>query len=103
AFQHGLGHINVGRKKSIQRIADHADAELRHAGNIDVQSGIRPGQEIHNPLSDVDRLIAHAFQVSVDFDAGDDEAQVDSHRLLHGEQVNGHFIHIAFSGIDLEI
>src|SRR3979411_3240678 len=93
-LQHRLCHIDVGCEKSIQSVANHADAELRHPGNINVQTGIRPRQEIHHPLGNVHSLVSHPLQVCIDFDAGYDETQVNRHGLLHGEEIDGHFVNI---------
>ena len=43
-------------------------------------------------LGDVGGLVADALQVAIDLDDGEDEAQVDGHRLLLGEQLVGHLV-----------
>src|ERR1041385_78340 len=101
ALQHRLRQVDVGGQEGVERVADHADAHLRHAWNVDVQPGIGAHDQIHNALGDVHRLVAHALQVGIDLDARNDKTQVDGHGLLHGQQVNRHLVHVALGGIDL--
>ncbi len=49
---------------------------------------------------DVDGLVADALEVGVDADDREDEAQVDGHGLLHGEQVEGHLVDLALEAVD---
>ena len=51
-------------------------------------------------VGDVGGLVADALEVTVDLDDGEDEAQVDGHGLLFGEQVVGHLVHVALGGVD---
>jgi hypothetical protein len=51
-------------------------------------------------LGDVGGLIADAFEVAVDLDDGEDEAQVDGHGLLFGEQIVGHLVDGGLGGVD---
>ena len=45
-------------------------------------------------------LIANAFEVAVDLDDGEDEAKVDGHGLLFGEQIVGHVVDRGFGRVD---
>ena len=49
---------------------------------------------------DAHGLIADTFQVPVDLDHGEDEAQIDGHGLLLGEQIVGHLVDIALGQVD---
>ena len=44
--------------------------------------------------------VAHALEVGVDLDDAEDEAQVDGHGLLHGEQVEGGLVDVALQAVD---
>ena len=44
--------------------------------------------------------VAHALQVRIDFDDRENEAEVDSHGLLHGEQIQSGLVDIAFQAVD---
>ena len=56
---------------------------------------------VHDALGDVDRLVADALQVGIDLGDGENEAQIDRHGLLHGEQVEGQFVDLALGDVDL--
>jgi hypothetical protein len=45
--------------------------------------------------------VRYALQVGVDLEHGDDEAKVDGHGLLHGEQVKRQFIDAALECVDI--
>ena len=47
-------------------------------------------------LGDVDRQIAHALQVGVDLEGGDDQAQIGRHGLLQRQQVDGELVDLDF-------
>ena len=49
-------------------------------------------------LGDVDRLIADPFQVGVDPRCGENEAKVDRHQLMQGQQ-----LHYALVNLELEL
>ena len=51
-------------------------------------------------LSDVGGLVSDALEVSVDLDDGEDEAEVDGHGLLFGEEVVGHLVDAGLCGVD---
>ena len=56
--------------------------------------------QIQHALRNVDGLITYAFEVGIDLNHRQDEAQVDGHRLLHGEQVERQFVDLALGVID---
>ncbi len=49
---------------------------------------------------DVGGLVADALEVSVDLDDGEDEAEVDGHGLLFGEEFVGHLVDGGLGGVD---
>ena len=69
-------------------------------GNIDGK--IDGGHALHDADAVADALggVAHALQVGVDLDYAENEAQVDGHGLLHGEQVERGLVDVAFHAID---
>ncbi len=71
-----------------------------HAGNIDRQFDCGLADQVEHALRDVDRLVAYAFQVGIDLDHRQDEAQIDRHGLLHGQQVERQFIDFALGLVD---
>ena len=44
--------------------------------------------------------VAHALQIGIDLDDAEDEAQIDGHGLLHGEQVERGLIDVALHAVD---
>ena len=44
--------------------------------------------------------VAHALQIGVDLDHAENEAQVDGHGLLHGQQVERGLIDVALHAVD---
>ena len=44
--------------------------------------------------------VAHALKVGVDLDDAEDEAQIDGHGLLHGEQVERGLVDVALHAVD---
>ena len=59
------------------------------------RSTLRQLDHVHDALGDVDCLIAYALEVGIDLGDGQDEAQIDRHGLLHGQQVEGQFVDLA--------
>jgi len=100
-LKHRLRHLNIGGEECIQSVMNHADGELRHPRNIHVKPRIRTRRQVHHAFCDVYSLVAHALQIGIYFDAGYNKAQINRHGLLHGQQVDGHFIHIALRCVDL--
>ena len=45
-------------------------------------------------------LVSDALEVAVDLDDGEDEAEIDGHGLLLGEEVVGHLVDVALGGVD---
>ena len=46
------------------------------------------------------RLVADALKVAIDLDDSEDEAEIDGHGLLFGEQFVGHLVELALRGVD---
>ena len=44
--------------------------------------------------------VAHALQIGVDLDDAENEAQIDGHGLLHGEQVERGLVDVALHAVD---
>jgi len=64
--------------------------------------GISTGHLFHAADAVADALgrVADALKIGVDLDDREDEAQVDGHGLLHGEQIERRLIDIAFHAVD---
>src|SRR5581483_3155977 len=95
SLENGAGFFDVTGDKGLQSVVHHGDGQIRHAGNIDLEAGAVLICKIDYAFSDVYSLVTHTLQVSIDLDAGDNQAQVDGHRLLHGQQVDGEFVDLA--------
>ena len=64
------------------------------------RSAGRKLHHVHHTLGNVDRLIAHALQIRIDFSDGQDETQVDRHGLLHRKQVERSLVDFALGGVN---
>ncbi len=100
AEQDALGEVGIGVNEGFQRLADHAGGEGPHARDVGRHFADGRFQLVQHSLDDVHRLVANAFEVAVDLDDGEDEAQVGGHGLLHGEQVEREFVDFAFGYVD---
>ena len=89
--------------EGLQALAHHLGGQRGHPRNVDGQ--IDGGHLLHVAHAVADALggVAHALQVGVDLDDAEDEAQVDGHGLLHGEQVEGGLIDLALQAVDGEL
>src|SRR5260370_31344325 len=103
ALKHGVGEIGVRGQERVQSVAHHLDRQRSHAGNVDVEWRFGIVHHVHHALDDVHRLVPDALQVGIDLDAGDDEAQVDGHGLLHGQKINRELIYLTLRGVDLRL
>ena len=63
------------------------------------------GHLVHvaDALADALGGVADALEVGIDLDDAEDEAQVDGHGLLHGEQVEGGLVDVALEAVDGEL
>jgi hypothetical protein len=98
--QHRGGQFRVGLDKGLQRFTHHGRGQRRHARNVHRQIHYREGLKVAHPVADADRLVTHTFQIRVDLDDRQDEAQIDRHRLLHGKQVERHLVDLALEAVD---
>ena len=68
----------------------------KSAGKFDIAQR----QDLLGAPRDAHGLIADALQVAVDFDDGQNKAQVDGHGLFLGEQFVSHLVQLALCGVD---
>ena len=59
-----------------------------------------PFHQRQRAFGNAHRQVAHAFQVGVDLERGDDQAQVGRHGLLQGQQVDGELVDLDLDGVD---
>ena len=96
----GVGELGVGFDEGLQGLAHHGGGERRELGNVDGKIDVGEGAHLADADGDVDGLVAYALEVGVDADDREDEAQVDGHGLLHGEQVERHLVDLALEAVD---
>src|SRR5579871_611992 len=99
-LKHSLGKLDFALDKRLQRTPDHRAHSSSHACDIDGQIGDGKIDHIHDALGDVDCLIADTLEIGINLRYGKNEAQVHSHRLLHGEQVERSLVDLALGGVD---
>ena len=61
---------------------------------------MRGGAEVLHAIGNVDRLVAHALEVSVDADHSEDKAQIDGHGLFHRQQIERELIDLVLHAVD---
>jgi hypothetical protein len=59
-----------------------------------------PSAPCAHAVADALGRVAHALQIGVDLDDAEDEAQVDGHGLLHGQQVERGLVDVALQAVD---
>ncbi len=64
------------------------------------KADLRLADQVEHALRDVDRLVADALEVGVDLEHRENEAKIDRHRLLHGEQIERQFVDLALGVVD---
>jgi hypothetical protein len=84
----------------LQRGANHAAGKLTHRREIHRHLNLFVLEHLLGAARDSHGLIANALEVAVDLDDSKDEAQIDGHGLLLGEQFIGHLVKIALRGVD---
>ena len=94
------GQLGVGFDEGLQALAHHVGGHRGHAGNVDGQ--VDGGHLLHeaDAVADAFGGVAHALQIGVDLDDAEDEAQIDGHGLLHGEQVERGLVDVALHAVD---
>jgi hypothetical protein len=102
-LEDGLCEFNFSLNEGLQGAPNHRTDRSSHACNVNRQIGRRKIDHIHDALGDVDGLIADALQIGIDLGDRQDKAEIDRHWLLHGQEVEGFFVDLAFRGIDLAL
>jgi len=85
ALEDGLGEFLVAADKGVEAVADHGLGEFTHARQINVRLHLWVAHDAHGGVSNVDGLIADAFEIAIDAGHGQKEAQVGSHGRLKGQ------------------
>jgi len=101
--QHRAGQFGICLDEGLQALANHLRGERCHARNVHRQLHGRHLLHVANSLADAFGRVAHAFQVGIDLNHGDNESQVDRHGLLHGEQIERQFVDLALHHVDLAL
>ncbi len=96
----GLGEFGVGFDEGLQRFAHHRRGERGELGDVDGKIDVGEGAHLADADGDVDGLVADALEIGVDADDREDEAKVDGHGLLHGEEVERHLVDLALEAVD---
>ena len=98
--EHGARQLGIRIDKRLQALAHHLGGHRRHARNVDRQFG--GGHLVHaaHALADGIGRIAHQFQIRVDLDDAQDEAQIAGHGLLHRQQVQRRLVDLPLQPVD---
>src|SRR5208282_5591593 len=71
----------------------------------DVDQGLQGGHLVQGqgPFADIDRQVAHAFQVRVDLHGTGDEAHVPGHGLVQGQQAVADLVDFDLQVVDVPV
>ncbi len=87
----------------VECLPDHGFGAARHLVQIEGEREFGAVGERHGFACDIDRKIADSFQIVVDFENGDDEAEVSRHGLMQCKYLQALFFDIDFDSIDLGV
>ncbi len=99
-FEDVFGEFSVCLEERLDGGADHDSDFFSHVGDVEGQRDGRHVLHGAGALGDVGCLVADAFEITVDLDDGEDEAEIDGHGLLFGEEVVGHLVDGGFGCVD---
>src|SRR5579871_4796304 len=99
-LKHRLRELDFAFNERFQSATNHSADGSTHAADVDRQVGGGKFDHIHDTLGDVDGLVAYAFEIGVDLGHRQNEAQVNRHGLLHGEQIERFFVDLALGDVD---
>jgi hypothetical protein len=84
----GLRELDIAADDGVEGVANHFFGEFAHAREIDVRLDARVTKDAQGALGDIDGLIADALEIVIDARDGENEAQIDGHELVEGEELN---------------
>ena len=100
-----LRFITTGLKitTDLERIADHALRDARHARNIDVrlQQGLLV--EFQGAFADVHGHITDPFEIGGDLETGGDKPEVAAGGLVQGQQTNADIVDVHVEPVHLMV
>jgi hypothetical protein len=95
-----LREFDVASDDGVESVAHHFLDELAHAGKVHVGLDARVAKDALGALSNVDGLIANAFEIVVDAGNGEDEAEVNGHELVEGEKLDDAVVNFHLKLVD---
>src|ERR1019366_5063668 len=98
--EHAAGQVRVAMDESIERLPHHGLHQAGDVRNIDHGRDDGAFHQRQCALGNADRQVAHSFQVGVDLERGDDQAQVGRHGLVQSQQADGEFVDLDLDGVD---
>ena len=95
-----VGDESVGVEQRLDGRADHPRGDLAHAVDVDREVSVLVLEQIESTAGDPHRLVADAFEVTINFDDREDETQIDGHGLLFSKEFVSHFVDFAMGHVD---
>ena len=97
----GLLGIHVDQR--VDAVAEHGLRLGPHRPQVEGQ--LDPGFADQGPglAGDVDRHVADPLQIVVDLHGGDDQPQIDGHRLMEGQGLHALLLHLDLAVIDVQV
>ncbi len=96
----GVSKPCIPLKQGVNGGSDHAAGVFAHGREVDRQIDFASFNDVACAAGNPHGLIADAFEVAIDLDDGEDEAEVNGHGLLFGEEFVGHLVELTLGGVD---
>ena len=98
-----VGGLDVAGDEGVEGVAEHGAGAGGHLRDVDQRLDQRLARHHLHDRADALGVIAHALEVDVDRERGDDHAQVDGHRRLLREQLQRLLVDLVAGAVDLVV
>ena len=98
-----VGGLDVAGDEGVEGVAEHGAGAGGHLRDVDQRLDQRLARHHLHDRADALGVVAHALEVDVDRERGDDHAQVDGHRRLLREQHERLLVDLVARAVDLVV
>ena len=100
AFEDLRGELDILIDESPEALGDHGADGGGHRLEIGGNGNIAQGGERNGALAQIDGEIAHAFEIVIDFQSGDDHADVGIEKIALAQHADGVLVDEDFHFVD---
>jgi len=97
------GHIGIVRHESVEALTNHGLDQGRHMADIHHGRNYRFREQGDGSLRDAHGKIAHAFEIGIDFERRNHQAQVGCQGLLGSQQIDRKLVDFHLQSIDARL